>query len=104
MVLKPRILNKRWQYQIYVCVIRYLLACITLLARLQHITVELQVVEALACITLLARLHHITVELQVLEALKLQSLHCSGYAKQALMAVSPATVPRRDTFTTPAIS
>ena len=36
---------------------------------------------------------------QVLEALRQQSLHTTGYAKQALLAVSPAVLPRRDTLT-----
>jgi len=40
--------------------------------------------------------------IQVLEALRQQSLHNTGYAKQALLAVSPSTIPRRDMFTTSA--
>jgi len=39
---------------------------------------------------------------QVLEALRQHSLHTTGYARQALLAVSPATIPRRDTLTTAA--
>ncbi|DBA96523.1 hypothetical protein WJX77_003822 [Trebouxia sp. C0004] len=39
---------------------------------------------------------------KVLEALRQQSLHNTGYAKQALLAVSPSTIPRRDTLTTSA--
>ncbi|KAL0054344.1 hypothetical protein WJX82_007434 [Trebouxia sp. C0006] len=39
---------------------------------------------------------------KVLEALRQQSLHNTSYAKQALLAVSPSTIPRRDTLTTSA--
>ena len=40
--------------------------------------------------------------IQVLEALRQQNLHNTTYAKQALLAVSSSTIPRRDTLTTSA--
>ena len=42
----------------------------------------------------------VSVLLQVLEALRQQSLHATGYAKHALLAISPATQPRRDALST----
>ncbi|KAL3132532.1 hypothetical protein ABBQ32_009074 [Trebouxia sp. C0010 RCD-2024] len=39
---------------------------------------------------------------KVLEALRQQSLHNTGYARHALLAVSPATKPRRDMLSTAA--